>query len=123
MISFDEAVRLVTGVARPIARESVPVAQAAGRVLAAPVVALIDSPPADASAMDGYAVREADLPGSLRLIGESFAGGGFEGELEPGTCVRTFTGAPVPGGADRIVIQETAVGDGEFVTIADFPGP
>jgi molybdopterin molybdotransferase len=123
MISFDEAIRLVMGVARPIGSETVPIARAAGRVLASPVVATIDSPPADGSAMDGYAVREADLPGSLRLIGESFAGGGFAGALGPGTCVRIFTGAPVPAGADRIVIQEMAVRDGDAVTIADASGP
>ena len=62
MISFDEAIRRVTEVARPIGREPVAIAEAAGRVLAAPVAAMIDSPPADSSAMDGYAVREADLP-------------------------------------------------------------
>jgi molybdopterin molybdotransferase len=123
MISFDEAVRRVTEVARPIGRESVPIAAAAGRVLAAPVVAMVDSPPADSSAMDGYAVREAELPGTLRMIGESFAGSGFDGALRPGTCVRIFTGAPVPAGADRVVIQEVAVRDGDAVTIADFPGP
>lgn len=123
MISFDEAVRRVTEVARPIGRETLPLAQAAGRVLAAPVAARIDSPTADGSAMDGYAVREADLPGRLRLIGESFAGGGFEGALEPGTCVRIFTGAPVPAGADRVVVQEVAVRDGDVVTIAGLPGP
>jgi molybdopterin molybdotransferase len=101
----------------------VPIDEAAGRVLAAPVVAAIDSPPADSSAMDGYAVREADLPGRLRLIGEVFAGSGFGRALEPGTCVRIFTGAPVPAGADRIVIQEVAVRDGDLVTIAGVPGP
>jgi molybdopterin molybdotransferase len=123
MISFDEAVRRVTDVARPLGRESVPIAEAAGRVLAAPVVARVDSPPADSSAMDGYAVREADLPGRLRLIGESFAGRGFEGALEPGTCVRIFTGAPVPAGADRVVVQEVTARDGDIVTIAELPGP
>jgi molybdopterin molybdotransferase len=123
MISFDEAIRLLTEVARPVGRELVPIGQAAGRVLAAPVVAMIDSPPADSSSMDGYAVREADLPGRLRVIGESFAGGGFDGRLEPGTCVRIFTGAPVPAGANRVVIQEVAVTDGDFVTIDDPPGP
>jgi molybdopterin molybdotransferase len=123
MISFDEAVRRVTEVARPIGPESVPIAEAAGRVLAAPVVATIDSPPADCSAMDGYAVREADLPGRLRRIGESFAGAGFDAAVEPGTCVRIFTGAPVPAGADRIVVQEVAVRDGDAVTIADAAGP
>jgi molybdopterin molybdotransferase len=122
MISFDEAVRRLTDVARPIGRESVPIAEAAGRVLAAPAVAMIDSPPADSSAMDGYAVREADLPGALRLIGESFAGSGFDGMLEPGTCVRIFTGAPVPAGADRVVVQEVALRDGDAVTVADLPG-
>ena len=123
MISFDEAVRRVTDAARPIGREPVPIGEAAGRVLAAPVVARIHSPPADCSSMDGYGVREADLPGPLRLIGESFAGAGFEGPLEPGTCVRIFTGAPVPGGVDRVVIQEVAVREGDLVTIADPSGP
>ncbi|HLL31220.1 MAG TPA: molybdopterin molybdotransferase MoeA [Allosphingosinicella sp.] len=122
MISFEEAVRRVSEVARPIGLERVPLASAAGRVLAAPVIAMIDSPPADSSAMDGYAVREADLPGALRVIGESFAGAAFDGTLERGTCVRIFTGAPVPAGADRVVIQEVAVRDGNSVTIADLPG-
>jgi molybdopterin molybdotransferase len=123
MISFDEAIRRVMEVAWPLGRESVLLGQAAGRVLAAPVIAKVDSPPADGSAMDGYAVREADLPGRLRMIGESFAGGGFDGALEPGTCVRIFTGAPVPAGADRVIVQEVAVRDGDLVTIADAPGP
>jgi len=123
MISFDQAMALVTEAARPIGREPVPIALAAGRVLAAPVVAMIDAPPADCSAMDGYAVREADLPGTLRMIGESFPGSGFAGALEPGSCVRIFTGAPVPAGADRVVIQEEAVRDGDAVAIAGLPGP
>jgi len=122
MISFDEAIRRLTEVARPLGREPVALARAAGRVLAAPVVAMIDSPPADCSAMDGYAVREGDLPGALRLIGESFAGGSFDGALEPGTCVRIFTGAPLPAGADRVVIQEQTVREGDSVTIAEAPG-
>jgi molybdopterin molybdotransferase len=123
MIPFDEAVRRLTEAARPLGRESVPLREAVGRVLAAPVAARVDSPPADSSAMDGYAVREADLPGPLRQIGESFAGRGFGGVLEPGTCVRIFTGAPVPAGADRVVIQEIAVRDGKSVTVAELPGP
>jgi molybdopterin molybdotransferase len=122
MISFDEAVRRVTEVARPLGPESVPLARAVGRVLAAPVAARIDSPPADSSAMDGYAVRDADLPGPLRVIGESFAGRGFEGVLEPSTCVRIFTGAAVPAGADRVVIQEVAVRDGDAVTVSGLAG-
>jgi molybdopterin molybdotransferase len=122
MISFDEALRRVMEVATPLGRESVPVAGAAGRVLAAPVLARVDSPPADVSAMDGYAVREADLPGSLRIIGESFAGSGFEGAAGPGTCVRIFTGAPVPRGADRVVVQEVAARGGDSVAIGDISG-
>lgn len=123
MISFDEAIRRVADVARPIVRESVPVVRAGGRVLAEPVIAMIDSPRSEGSAMDGYAVRTADLPGTLRLIGESFPGHGYDGVLEPGTCVRIFTGAPVPGGADRVVIQEVATRDGNLVAIADPGGP
>jgi molybdopterin molybdotransferase len=123
MISFDEAIRRLSEVARPFGPERVPLGGAAGRVLAAPVVALVDSPPADSSAMDGYAIRDADLPGSLRVIGESFAGHGFGGAMEPGTCVRIFTGAPVPAGADRIAIQEDSVRDGDSVTIGHASGP
>ncbi|MEA3033927.1 MAG: molybdopterin molybdotransferase, partial [Sphingomonadales bacterium] len=122
MIAFDEAIGRLTEVARPIGRESIPLREAAGRVLAAPVVAMVDSPPADNSSMDGYAVRDADLPGALRLIGESLAGRGFGGILEAGTCVRIFTGAPVPAGADRVVIQEVAVRDGDQVSFAEPPG-
>ncbi|HEX8620929.1 MAG TPA: molybdopterin molybdotransferase MoeA [Allosphingosinicella sp.] len=122
MISFDEAVRRVAEAARPLGGEPLLLGRAAGRVLAAPVLARVDSPPADCSAMDGYAVREADLPGPLRLIGESFPGAGFGGAVEPGTCVRIFTGAPVPAGADRVVIQEMAVRTGDEVTVANVQG-
>ena len=122
MIAFDEAVRLVEVAAHPLGSERVPIAEAAGRVLAAPVVAMIDSPPADSSAMDGYAVRDADLPGTLRVAGESFAGRGMDGALAPGTCVRIFTGAPVPAGAERVVIQEVVVREGDQARFADPPG-
>ncbi|MBX3560924.1 MAG: molybdopterin molybdotransferase MoeA [Sphingomonas sp.] len=122
MISFDEAVRLIEEQASALGPRSVPVAEAAGRVLATPVVAMIDSPPADSSAMDGYAVRDADLPGTLRVIGESFAGRSFEGALAAGTCVRIFTGAPIPSGADRVVIQEVVRRDGDLAIIDDPPG-
>ncbi len=122
MISFDEAVRLIGEVARPLGRERVAIAGAAGRVLAAPVVAMIDSPPADCSAMDGYAVRDTDVPGTLPVVGESFAGRGNCDALEPGTCVRIFTGAPVPAGADQVVIQENVTREGDLALIADPPG-
>jgi molybdopterin molybdotransferase len=122
MIPFDEALRLATEAARPLGREFVPLAEAAGRVLAAPVVASIDSPPADSSAMDGYAVRDADLPGRLRVAGESFAGSGFDGSLEPRTTVRIFTGAPVPAGADRVIVQEAVERQGDVAVIAGGAG-
>lgn len=122
MISFDEALSLVLETARPKASERVAIAKAAGRVLAQPVVAMVDSPPADCSAMDGYAVRDSDVPGRLRLIGESFAGAGHEGSLEPNTAIRIFTGAPVPEGADRVIMQEVVERDGDMAVIAEAPG-
>src|SRR6266571_5271100 len=109
MIGFDEAVELVRSVAKPLGTETVRLEQAAGRVIAAPVVARINSPRSDVSAMDGYAVRDADLtefPLSLSVVGESFAGAAWNGTVAPGTCARIFTGAPVPAGADWVVIQE-----------------
>lgn len=118
MISFDEAIGLIEGAARPLGRERVPIAEAEGRVLAREVIAMVDSPPEDSSAMDGYAVRDADLPASLEVIGESFAGRGFDRTVTPGTCVRIFTGAPVPAGADRIVIQELVERQDDHACIA-----
>jgi molybdopterin molybdotransferase len=125
MISFDEAVELVRSIATPLGTETVPIARAAGRVLARPVRAEIDSPRSDVSAMDGYAVREDDLdqiPASLRLVGGSYAGSGWDGSVAPGDCVRIFTGAPVPHGADRVVIQENVRSSGDAAIIDERPG-
>jgi molybdopterin molybdotransferase len=124
MISFDQAVELIRSVAVPLGSETVSLSSAAGRILAAPVVAHIDSPRADVSAMDGYAVRDADLtafPASLRVVGESFAGAAWSGAVAEGTCARIFTGAPVPSGADRIVIQENVRRDGDRAIIDAHP--
>lgn len=121
MIGFDEALALIAQAARPLGVESVPLASAKGRMLAAPVIAMVDSPPADVSAMDGYAARDADLPGRLDVAGESFPGGGA-GALGPGQCVRIFTGGPVPDGADRVVIQEDVTREGDFAIFGE-PGP
>ena len=126
MISFDEAVELVVSVAKPLGTERVAIERAGGRVLAAPAIARIDSPRADVSAMDGYAVRTEDLsdiPASLKVVGESFAGSGWRGRVEAGTCARIFTGAPVPDGADRIVVQENVRRDGHVAIIDKAPGP
>jgi molybdopterin molybdotransferase len=120
VISFDEALALVAGAARPLGAETVPLAEARGRVLAAPVIAMVDSPPADVSAMDGYAVRDSDLPGRLDVAGESFPGGSA-GALGPGQCMRIFTGGPIPEGADRVVIQEDVTRDGDVAIFGD-PG-
>lgn len=124
MISFDEAVELVRSIARPLGSEKVDIAQAAGRVLAAPVIAAIDSPRSNVSAMDGYAIREADLEAGtpLRVIGESFAGAGWDGDIAAGTCARIFTGAPVPRGADRVIMQENIRREGELALIETRPG-
>ena len=124
MIGFDEALDRLTAVARPGERERVALAQAHGRVLAAPVIARLDAPGSDTSAMDGYAVREADLaiPARLRVIGESFAGRGFDGAISAGECVRIFTGAPMPRGADRVVIQEIVRRDGDLAVFEQAPG-
>jgi molybdopterin molybdotransferase len=121
VIGFDEALALVAQAARPLGMESVPLAEAKGRVLAAPVIAMVDSPPADVSAMDGYAVRDGDLPGRLNVAGESFPGSGA-GVLGPGQCMRIFTGGAVPDGADRVVIQEDVTRDGDAASFGE-PGP
>lgn len=126
MISFDEAVAIIEAVAGPLGTEMVALHSAVGRVLASPVIAVIDSPRADVSAMDGYAVRDADLaafPASLKVAGQSLPGAGWNGIVDAGSCVRIFTGAPMPRGADRIVIQEQVRREGDTVTVGADPGP
>ena len=98
--------------------ETVSLTEAAGRVLLAPVIATHDQPPFAASAMDGYAMRAADVVEGHRLavIGTSQAGAGFEGAVEPGQTVRIFTGAPLPSGADTVIMQEEARAADGFVS-------
>lgn len=121
MLSFDEAlVRILDAVpVRP--SETIRIADGAGRVLAAPVVARHDQPPFDASAMDGYAVRAADIQvgKDYRVVGQSQAGAGFAGELAGGQVARIFTGAPVPVGADAVIIQENTERDGDVVRFSE----
>jgi molybdopterin molybdotransferase len=119
VITFDEALALVAGAAKPLGAEPVALAEAHGRTLAAPVIAQVDSPPRDVSAMDGYAVREADLPGHLPVAGTAWPGDPML-RLAPGTCIRIFTGGPVPDGADRVVIQEDVTREGD---VASFGAP
>ena len=111
LLPVDEALRRLLEGAGPVGQETVPLDEAAGRVLAGPLHALRTQPPFDASAMDGYAVRAADVaeaPARLTVIGSAPAGKPFGGAVGPGQAVRIFTGAPVPSGADTIVIQENA---------------
>ena len=125
MISFDEAVELVRQSAQPLGTERVRLDAAARRVLASAIHAGIDSPRSDVSAMDGYAVRDADLaafPASMKVVGESFPAAGWNGRVSSGECARIFTGAPVPTGADRIVIQENVRRDRGIAIIDQHPG-
>jgi len=117
----DALKRVLAGVHK-LGTEVVPLSKAAGRVLAEDVKARVSHPPADVSSMDGYAVRAADVvsvPATLKLIGESSAGDGFAGSVGPGECARIFTGAPVPDGADAIVIQEDTDKDGDAITMKE----
>ena len=121
MISVSEALNKVFALANKLETETVPLAQAAGRVLAKDVYARITQPPFFSSAMDGYAVfnAEAQAGMSLKVIGESAAGERFDGKLKSGEAIRIFTGAPVPEGADGILIQEDTVRDGDLITVQD----
>lgn len=122
LLPVEEALSRILASAWTMDPEDVPLDRLAGRILAADVRARLTQPPFDASAMDGYAVRRDDvarLPATLRLIGESAAGHAFTGRLGRGETVRIFTGAPVPEGADAIVIQENVKADGGAITIVD----
>jgi molybdopterin molybdotransferase len=123
LLPVDEAVaRLLDGV-RPTGAETVPLADAAGRVLAADLAARRTQPPFPASAMDGYAVRAGDSHAGARLnvIGTSRAGERFAGTVGSGQAVRIFTGAPVPDGADAILIQENADRLGDEIRVQEPP--
>lgn len=119
MISVSDALTACLDLCDPLEIEEVPLVEAAGRVLARDVVARRDQPPFAASAMDGYAVREADfLPGrALKVVGEAAAGHLWRGEVGRGEALRIFTGAPVPEAAERIVIQEDVTRVGDRITL------
>src|SRR6476660_7565684 len=122
LLSVTEALARVTEGLAPLDAERVPLGECRGRVLAEDLAASLTQPSFDASAMDGYAVRAEDvaaLPATLRLIGAALAGRGFAGEVGQGEAVRIFTGAPVPKGADTIVIQENTEGAPGVVTVKE----
>jgi molybdopterin molybdotransferase len=111
--------KLLSGV-EPLETEFVPLENANGRHLSEPLASTRTQPPFAASAMDGYAIRHDDLAAegtTLTIIGEAPAGHGYSGTVGAGQTVRIFTGAPVPAGADTILIQEDAKSDGERITV------
>jgi molybdopterin molybdotransferase len=124
MLTVRDAHARVIAAFEPLPAEMVSVADAAGRVLAQAPQARLTQPPADLSAMDGYAVRVEDVaavPATLKLVGQAPAGGSYDQTLKPGETVRIFTGAPLPMGADAIVIQEDTKAQGEQITILEAP--
>ncbi|HWA50220.1 MAG TPA: gephyrin-like molybdotransferase Glp [Dongiaceae bacterium] len=122
MLSVQEATDKIVSAFAPIGAELVSLDQAFGRVLAEPLTARLTQPPADVTAMDGYAIRAADaatLPARLKVTMNIAAGQAPEGTLGKGEAARIFTGAPVPRGADAIVIQENTDRDGDWVTVRE----
>ena len=117
MITVSEARARMLATVKPLPQECVSLDQAVGRVLARPVTALGTQPPFAVSAMDGYAIRSADAPGTLVLSGESAAGAGFDGVCEPGCAIRISTGAAMPRSADTVVIQEDVRRDGLSIMV------
>jgi molybdopterin molybdotransferase len=121
LLPVAEARARILATMRPTGVETVALADAWGRTLAAPVVARLTQPPADVSAMDGYALRAADAAAGavLTVIGEAPAGHPFAGLVGPGQAVRLFTGSIVPDGADAILLQEDATRDGARVRVEE----
>jgi len=115
---IDEALALVLARVAPLEAEDVPVGDASGRVLAEPVRAPTDLPPFDSSAMDGYAVRAADTPGHLEIVGHSAAGRPESRVLAPGEAIVISTGAVVPDGADAVVPVEWTSGEVDTQRVA-----
>jgi len=124
MISVEEARDRILSALAPLAPEDVPLRRALGRSIAASLTAKRTQPPADLSAMDGYALLAEDAQAAtLRVVGTVPAGARFQGNLGPGEAVRIFTGAPLPGGAGAILIQEDATREGEHITLNAAPEP
>src|ERR1044072_7860895 len=120
----DALARVIEGV-EPLPVEHVPLAEAEGRVLAEDLAARRTQPPQDVSAMDGYAVRGADVasaPVTLTLVGEVAAGRPFTGRIEPGERARIFTGGVLPAGTDTVVIQENTSREGDAIVV-EHPAP
>ncbi len=124
LLPVDEALAAILLDAKPESSEAVPLNECHGRILAEDLIATRTQPPFETTAMDGYAVRFRDCtstPCRLKVIGESAAGHRFSGEIGSGEAVRIFTGAPMPSGADSIVIQENTQRDDDQVSILQPP--
>src|ERR1700704_500461 len=122
MLTVAEARARIVQAFAPLPAEQVSLANALGRVLAEPIHARLTQPPFAVSAMDGYAVRAADVatvPVTLKLVGYAPAGSAYGSPLKPGEAVRIFTGAPLPNGADAIVIQENTKATGDSVLVKE----
>lgn len=124
MITVEEARQLLFGLVNTMPEEQIALADAAGRVLMRDAKAERDQPPFAASSMDGYALKSAEVErhAMFKVIGEAAAGQRFTGTVGPGQAVRIFTGAPVPEGADFVVIQEDTDLRGDLLTITEDPG-
>ncbi|MEL6689865.1 MAG: gephyrin-like molybdotransferase Glp [Pseudomonadota bacterium] len=121
MISVEDALNALFELTFPLSQEVVPLRRAAGRVMMTSPRAVRAQPPFAASSMDGYAIRAEDaLEGAqLQVIGESAAGGAFDGTVSKGQAVRIFTGAPIPDGANHVEIQEHVHRDGDAITLTE----
>lgn len=117
LLPVADAQHRLLALAAPVARADVPLRDAVGHYAAAPVAALRTQPELPLSAMDGYAIRFADLPGPWQVIGESAAGRPFSGELAAHQAVRIFTGAALPPGADSVLVQEEALRDADLLLL------
>jgi molybdopterin molybdotransferase len=125
LLSVDEALAQLLSGAQPVREvEDLPALDAAGRVLARAQRSTVDVPPMDNSSMDGFAVRAADAAAGARLrVAQRIMAGSVGRPLEPGTAARIFTGAPIPPGADAVVMQEDTATDGDFVLVKNNPQP
>ena len=123
-ISLEDVWRIIAAATTPLDCETISLNHASGRVLSAPVIAAFEAPRFNVSMMDGYAVREGDarVGATFVVIGTSAAGASFGGSVGPGEAVRIFTGAALPDGADRVVIQEVVTAEGDQATIIEPPG-
>ena len=124
LLNVDEALGQLLAGARPVAEtETVPTLSATGRVLSSAQRSTMNVPPMDNSAMDGYAVRIADLrrPDARLKVTQRIQAGSMGKPLGPGTAARIFTGAPIPDGADAIVMQEHCVAEGDVVVVKKIP--